>query len=83
MAGTGSVPGGGRAGSGMALGQHQQHQQGHKPGQQPQEAVRIREVWADNLEDEMSRIRALIDDYPFVAMVCMTMCSLEGSSVKR
>ena len=30
---------------------------------------RIREVWADNLAEEMSYIRAAIDDYPFVAMV--------------
>lgn len=30
---------------------------------------RIREVWADNLAEEMSYIRSAIDDYPFVAMV--------------
>lgn len=30
---------------------------------------RIREVWAENLDEEMTYIRAAIDQYPFVAMV--------------
>ncbi len=29
----------------------------------------IREVWADNLEEEMAAIRNIIDDFPFVSMV--------------
>jgi CCR4-NOT transcription complex subunit 7/8 len=29
---------------------------------------RIRDVWAENLEAEMSVLRNIIDDYPFVAM---------------
>ncbi|KAL8280495.1 hypothetical protein RQP46_007143 [Phenoliferia psychrophenolica] len=29
---------------------------------------RIREVWADNLDEEMAIIRKSIDEYPFVAM---------------
>ena len=31
---------------------------------------RIREVWAPNLDAEMRHIRDMIDQYPFVAMVC-------------
>jgi hypothetical protein len=32
-------------------------------------ASRIREVWAENLEDEMANIRIAVEKYPFVAMV--------------
>lgn len=28
----------------------------------------IRDVWADNLDEELSKIRALVEDYPYVAM---------------
>lgn len=28
----------------------------------------MREVWADNLDEELNIIRAIVDDYPFVAM---------------
>lgn len=31
--------------------------------------VEIRNVWADNLEDEMENIMRVIQEYPFVAMV--------------
>ena len=30
--------------------------------------LRVREVWADNLDEELNIIRAIVDDYPFVAM---------------
>ena len=30
---------------------------------------RIREVWADNFDQEMSALRTAIDRYPYVAMV--------------
>ena len=29
----------------------------------------IREVWADNLEEEMETMRALIETYPYLSMV--------------
>lgn len=32
------------------------------------ESLRIREVWADNLEEEMAVIRDIVDEYPFLAM---------------
>ena len=35
-----------------------------------------RDVWANNLEDEMRILRRLIDDFPFVSMVRVTRPSL-------
>lgn len=32
-------------------------------------SVEIRNVWADNLEEEMENIRSVLQDYPYVAMV--------------
>lgn len=32
------------------------------------ESLHIREVWADNLEDEMAFIRDIVDDFPYLAM---------------
>jgi len=32
------------------------------------ESVEIREVWADNLEEEFALIRDIVDEFPFVAM---------------
>ncbi|GLJ48889.1 hypothetical protein SUGI_1031150 [Cryptomeria japonica] len=34
----------------------------------PTDDLRIREVWADNLEEEIALIREIVDDYPYVAM---------------
>ena len=31
--------------------------------------VEIRDVWAENLEEEMENIREVIQKYPYVAMV--------------
>jgi hypothetical protein len=31
--------------------------------------LRIREVWANNLDEEMSTLRALVERYPFISMV--------------
>jgi hypothetical protein len=33
------------------------------------EAKFIREVWAENLEEEMAHLRDLVEDYPYLAMV--------------
>lgn len=30
----------------------------------------IKDVWANNLEEEMEKIRNIVDKYPYVAMVC-------------
>jgi hypothetical protein len=32
--------------------------------------IEIRDVWASNLAEEMANIREIIEDYPYVAMVC-------------
>jgi hypothetical protein len=36
--------------------------------------VEIRDVWESNLEEEMEKIREIIDKYPYVAMVKKTPC---------
>lgn len=37
----------------------------HPPAAQ---APQIREVWADNVEEEMANLRRIIEQYPYVAM---------------
>ena len=34
----------------------------------------IRDVWSDNLDTELDIIRALVEDYPYVAMVPPPLC---------
>ena len=42
-----------------------------EPRPMPAASIRdaTRDVWANNLEDEMRILRRLIDDFPFVSMV--------------
>jgi hypothetical protein len=35
----------------------------------PNERAIIREVWAENLDQEMALLRDLVDQYPYLAMV--------------
>lgn len=46
-------------------------------------AERIKEVWANNLEEEMSYLRAAIEKYPFVAMVCPASPPLPTPNARR
>uniref|UniRef100_A0A2P2MM76 poly(A)-specific ribonuclease n=1 Tax=Rhizophora mucronata TaxID=61149 RepID=A0A2P2MM76_RHIMU len=32
------------------------------------DSIQIREVWYDNLEEELAHIRGIVDDYPYIAM---------------
>ena len=32
------------------------------------QTLRVREVWQDNLDDELEAIRSIVDEYPFIAM---------------
>ncbi len=32
------------------------------------EILRVREVWQDNLDEELEVIRSIVDDYPYIAM---------------
>lgn len=32
------------------------------------ELLRVREVWQDNLDEEMETIRSIVDEYPYLAM---------------
>jgi hypothetical protein len=47
----------------------------------------IRDVWADNLEEEMATIRDIVEEFPYIAMVrisvhfsCTALCSVYETS---
>lgn len=40
------------------------------------DAKYIKEVWAENLEEEMAYLRDLVEEYPYLAMVKKTHKSL-------
>jgi len=61
-----------------ALTAHSNHSDRRRMSNRPSDMSRIREVWAENLEEEMAYIRHAIQDYPFVAMVSPTSSSLPG-----
>lgn len=42
------------------------------PASNNNESKYIKEVWAENLEEEMSVLRDLVEQYPFLAMVEFT-----------
>lgn len=54
----------------MAL-QHNFQQQAHPPlvRQKSEDAPNIRNVWVENLEDELPIISDLLDQFPYVAIV--------------
>jgi CCR4-NOT transcription complex subunit 7/8 len=57
---------------GFARGVSAQGYQGHGDMAHPrekQEDTRIRNVWKHNLRQEMATLRALVEEYPYIAMV--------------
>ena len=89
----GSMAGGGGTGLGsqaaqlgFAHGAALQQQQAHDAAvmgahKREGQATRIREVWKDNLEEEVATLRLLIDKYPYVSMVSRS--SSRGSNLQH
>lgn len=70
----------------MAHSRHH-HPHHHRAGSQPSSAgsnsgdqynggggYEIRDVWEGNLDEEMANILEIVEQYPFVAMVCIHVC---------
>lgn len=60
---------------GYARGGPVQTHQTYDNMQQAQEDPRIRNVWKGNLKQEMANLRALVDEYPYIAMVILAFVS--------
>ena len=66
--------------SGFAHGAQMQHQQQltrealrkNNAGSRSQIKSKIRDVWEDNLEEEMQVLRDLVEEYPYISMVSPT-----------
>ena len=43
-------------------------------------AQRIREVWRSNLHHEMELLRSLVDQYPYISMVCTQLRSRDDDT---
>ena len=41
-----------------------------QPSQQQTNKDHIVDVWEDNLSDEFENIQNIVEDYPYIAMVC-------------
>ena len=41
-----------------------------KGGSKGQQEMRIRDVWASNLKEEMDLLEHLVERYPYLSMVC-------------
>lgn len=65
---SGGSGGGGAAGGGVAASGSADERAGDRFFAYQGKRIEIRNVWADTLEEEFGRIRALVDKYPFVAM---------------
>lgn len=43
--------------------------------------VCIQEVWQENMEEEFVKIRQIVQEYPFIAMVIIDICKIYISAV--
>lgn len=84
MLGSGGIGAGGGVGlasQAAQMGFHgatsQQQSHGNMPehgGRTAQHKGRIREVWKSNLHEEIDVIRSMVEKFPYVSLVCTSMC---------